>query len=68
MVLSKFGQKCKMCTAQYIKFLKFIFWEGGSGDETFQKIAEIFAKSFAKILEKFHEVKLSTKPQHYAVN
>jgi len=42
------------------------FWEGGGGeeggDETFPK----FAESFAKILAKFHELKISKKPQHYA--
>jgi len=31
------------------------------GDETFPK----FAESFAKILAKFHELKISKKPQHY---
>jgi len=34
---------------------------GGEGDETFPK----FAESFAKILAKFHELKISKKPQHY---
>jgi len=38
---------------------------GGGGDETFQKFAESFAESFAKILAKFHELKISKKPQHY---
>jgi len=33
---------------------------GGGGDETFPK----FAKSFAKILAKLHELKISKKPQH----
>jgi len=41
------------------------FWEGGGGDETFPKFAEGFAKSFAKICAKFHELKISKKPQHY---
>jgi len=38
---------------------------GGEGDETFPKFAESFAKSFAKILAQFHELKISKKPQHY---
>jgi len=33
-------------------------------DETFPKFAESFAESFAKILAKFHELKISKKPQH----
>jgi len=44
------------------------FWEGGGweggGDETFQKFAESLAESFAKILAKFHELKISKKSQH----
>jgi len=40
-------------------FLGGMGW-GGGGDETFPK----FAKSFAKILAKFHELKISKKPQH----
>jgi len=39
-------------------------WEGG-GDETFPKFAESFAKSFANILAKFYELKISKNPQHY---
>jgi len=34
---------------------------GGGGDETFPKFAESFAKSFANILAKFHELKISKK-------
>jgi len=37
---------------------------GGGGDETFPKFAESFTESFAKILEKFHELKTSKKTQH----
>jgi len=35
-------------------------WGGGS-NETFPKFAESFAKSFGKILAKFHELKISKK-------
>jgi len=49
---------------QYMQFLTYFLggegWWGGGGDETFPK----FAKSFAKILAKFHELKISKKPQH----
>jgi len=38
---------------------------GGGGDEIFPKFVESFAESFAKILAKFHELKISKKPQHY---
>jgi len=38
---------------------------GGGGDETFPKFAKSFTKNFAKILAKFHELKISKKPQHY---
>jgi len=31
---------------------------GGEGDETFPIFAERFLKSFAKILAKFHELKI----------
>jgi len=31
------------------------------GDETFPKFAESFPESFAKILAKFHELKISKK-------
>jgi len=53
---------------QYIQFLTCFFlgrvgW-GGGGDETFPKFAKSFAESFAKILAKFHELKISKKPQH----
>jgi len=45
------------------------FWEGGGwgggGDETFPKFDDSFAESFAKILEKLHELKMSKKTQHY---
>jgi len=34
---------------------------GEGGNETFPN----FAKSFDKILAKFHELKISKKPQHY---
>jgi len=37
---------------------------GRGGDETFPKFAESFAESFANILAKFHELKISNKPQH----
>jgi len=36
---------------------------GGGGDETFPKFAETFAESFANILAKFHELKISKKTQ-----
>jgi len=39
-----------------------VFWDGGKGDEILPKV---FAKSFANILAKFHELRISTKPQHY---
>jgi len=39
----------------------FLEWGlGGGSDETFSK----FAESFAKILAKFHELKISKKTQH----
>jgi len=38
---------------------------GGGGEETFPKFAESFAESFANILAKFHELKISKKTQHY---
>jgi len=34
---------------------------GGGGDETFPKFAESLATSFANILAKFHELKISKK-------
>jgi len=52
---------------QYIQFLKVYFgggWGRGGDDETFPIYAESFAESFAKILAKFHELKISRKPQH----
>jgi len=49
-----------------IQFLTCFFgrgggWGGGDDDETFPK----FAESFAKILAKFYELKISKKLQHY---
>jgi len=41
------------------KFLKFLFLGGGRGGTKFSRnIAESFAESFAKILVKFHELKI----------
>jgi len=59
MVLSKFRQIRNIFTAQYIKFLTFLF-RGGRG----VKISQNMAESFAETLEKFHELKISTQPQH----
>jgi len=54
--------KSKFCTVQYIEFLTCLFlvggWWGGGGDETFPKS---FDESFAKILAKFHELKIFKK-------
>jgi len=53
MVLSKFWQKFKICTTQYITFLMFLFFwegEGGAGDEIFP---EILQKVSPKVSPKF---------------
>jgi len=34
---------------------------GGGGDETFPEFDESFSESFAEILAKFHELKISKK-------
>jgi len=39
---------------------------GGGGDKTFPKFDKSFAESFAKILAKFDELKISKKTQYYA--
>jgi len=56
MVLSQFHQKVNFAQCSIYNF-SLVFW---GGDETFPK----FAESFAKILAKFHELKISKKT-HY---
>jgi len=56
--IRQISAKSKFCTVQYIQFL--IVYTAGS-DETFPKFAESLVESFAKILTKFHELKISTK-------
>jgi len=45
------------------------FWGGGGwgggGDETFPNLPKVSPKISTKILAKFHELKISKKPQHY---
>jgi len=61
MVLSQFRQKVNFAQCSIYNFSRFFLggggW-GGGGDETFPKFVESFAKSFAKILAKFHELKI----------
>jgi len=69
MILSQFRQKVNFAQCSIYKFSRVLFgggggW-GGGGNETFPKFAESFADSFVKILAKFHELKISKKPQHY---
>jgi len=63
MVLSQFRQKVNFTQCSIYNFLHVFFmgrgW-GGGGNESFPK----FAESFAKIFAKFHELKISKKPQH----
>jgi len=62
MVLSQFRQKVKFAQCSIYNFSHVFLLGGGGGDESFPK----FAESFAKILAKFHELKISKKPQHYS--
>jgi len=58
MVLSQFRQKEILHSAVYTILHIFFLWRGGGGgDESFPK----FAVSFAKILAKIHELKISKK-------
>jgi len=68
MVLSQFRQNVNFAQCSIYNFSRFFWWGGwgGGGDKTFPKFAESFVESFAKILAKFHELKISKKPQHYA--
>jgi len=63
MVLSQFRQKVNFAQCSIYNFSRVFLgggrW-GGGGEETFPK----FAESFAKILAKFQELKMSKKPQH----
>jgi len=58
MVLSQFWKKYILHSAVYTISHAFF---GGEGDKTFPKFDESFAGSFAKILAKFHELKISKK-------
>jgi len=40
---------------------------GGGEDDIFLKYCGNFAESFGKILAKFHELKIATKPQHQKI-
>jgi len=60
----KFAQHSAVYENSHVSF----FWGGGGADEIFQKYCQNFAKSFAKILANFHELKISTEPQNYLLH
>jgi len=64
MVLSQVRQKVNVAQCSIYNFSHVFFGGGKGGDETFPKFAKSFTEIFAKILEKFHELKISKKPQH----
>jgi len=66
MLLSKFRQKCTICTAQYIKFLTF-FCAGGERGSGGTKFSQILQKLSAKVLPKYWQNFMRqnfNKPQH----
>jgi len=62
MVSSQFWQKVNFAQCSIYNFSRVFLggWGGwgGGGVETFTKLAESFAESFAKIMAKFHELKI----------
>jgi len=67
MVLSQFRQKVYFAQRSIYNFSHVFLGRGGwggGGDESFPKFAESSAEGFAKILAKFHELKILKKTQY----